>query len=93
MLAGLLRLLGGRSLRQRDLRSLSIAVFLTELGVSAAFPLRLLYAQAHHATPVQLGLIASVFFLAPILIQIPLGWLVDRWGRVPVLLLGMVSHV
>jgi MFS family permease len=93
MLSALLDLIGGRAARQRDLRSLVIAVFLTELGVSAAFPLRILYAQAHGATPVQLGLMAGVFFLSPILVQLPLGWLVDRWGRVPVLLLGMMSHV
>lgn len=93
MLAAVLERIGGRGMRQRDLRSLVIAVFLTELGVSAAFPLRILYAQAHHATPVQIGLMASVFFLSPMLVQLPLGWLVDRWGRVPVLLLGTISHV
>ncbi len=79
-------------MRQRDLRMLLIAVFLTELGVSAAFPLRLLYAQTHHATPAELGMMAGAFFLAPILFQMPLGWLVDRWGRVPVLLFGMIGH-
>ena len=79
-------------MRQRDLRTLYIAMLLTELGVSAAFPLRMLYAQAHHATPEQLGLIAGMFFLAPIVVQFPLGWLVDRWGRVPVLLVGTISH-
>jgi DHA1 family multidrug resistance protein-like MFS transporter len=92
ILAAILRLLGGRAISQRDLLSLYIAVFLTEIGVSAAFPLRMLYAQTHHATPIQLGLIASVFFLAPIMVQYPLGWLVDRWGRVPLLLLGTASH-
>lgn len=92
-LLALLALIGGRAMRQRDLRSLVIAVFLTELGVSVAFPLRILYAQAHHATPVQIGLMASMFFLSPILVQLPLGWLVDRWGRVPVLLLSTASHV
>ncbi len=92
MFSSLFRALGGRAMRQRDLRMLLIAVFLTELGVSAAFPLRLLYAQAHHATPAELGMMAGAFFLAPVLCQMPLGWLVDRWGRVPVLLFGMIGH-
>jgi MFS family permease len=92
LVAALLALIGGRAMRQRDLRTLVSAVFLTELGVSAAFPLRILYAQAHHATPVQLGLMGSAFFLAPLLVQLPLGWLVDRWGRVPVLVLGTATH-
>ena len=56
------------------------------------FPLRLLYAQAHHATPAQIGMMASAFLLAPLVAQIPLGWGIDRWGRVPVLLVGLVSH-
>ncbi|MGH2388196.1 MAG: MFS transporter [Chloroflexota bacterium] len=92
MFAAVFRTLGGRALGQRNLRSLILAAFLTELGVSMAFPLRLLYAQAHHATPAELGMIAGVFFLAPVLFQMPLGWLVDRWGRVPVLLFGMTGH-
>src|ERR1700742_949740 len=91
MFAAVFRLLGGRALRQRNLRSLILAAFFTELGVSMAFPLRLLYAQAHHATPAELGMVAGVFYLAPLLFQMPLGWLVDRWGRVPVLLFGMTG--
>src|ERR1039457_6332672 len=92
MLRRVLEAIGGRALYQKDLRSLVLAVLLTEMGVSIAFPLRMLYAQAHHATPTELGLIASVFFLATIVVQVPLGWLVDRWGRVPVLLLGTAGH-
>jgi hypothetical protein len=65
------RRLGGRTLGQGNLRSLILAAFLTELGVSMAFPLRLLYAQAHHATPTELGMFAGVFFLAPVLFQMP----------------------
>ncbi len=92
MFSALFHALGGPTMRQRDLRMLLLAMFLTELGVSAAFPLRLLYAQAHHATPAELGMMAGAFFLAPMLCQMPLGWLVDRWGRVPVLLFGMIGH-
>lgn len=92
MLDWLMRLIGGHALRQRDLRLLYAAMFLGELGASSVFPLRLLYAQAHHATPAQLGLMASSFLIAPLVAQVPLGWLVDRWGRVPILMLGMLGH-
>lgn len=77
---------------RRDLRLLFSAVFLSFLGSSMTFPLRMLYAERHHATPAQLGLMASAFLLAPLLAQLPMGWLVDRWGRVPVLLVGLIGH-
>jgi DHA1 family tetracycline resistance protein-like MFS transporter len=92
MLARLGGLIGGYGMRRRDLRPLYLALFLSFLGTSIAFPLRLLYAQTHGATPAQLGVLAASFLLAPLVAQLPLGWLVDRWGRVPVLMSGMVGH-
>lgn len=92
MLAGFGRIVGGYALSRRDLRLLYAAVFLSFLGASITFPLRLLYAQAHHASPAELGLMAGAFLLAPLLAQLPMGWLVDRWGRVPVLLIGLIAH-
>ena len=92
MLPALFDLLGGYAFRHRELRLLYITVFLSFLGSSVVFPLRLLYAQAHHATPAQLGLMASAFLVAPMLAQVPLGWLIDRWGRVPVLMVSLLSH-
>lgn len=86
------RLLGGYALRRHDLRILYLAVFLSFLGASISFPLRLLYAQAHHASPAQIGTMAATFLLAPLAAQLPMGWLVDHWGRVPVLMLGLISH-
>jgi hypothetical protein len=53
--SGLMRYVGGYAVQQRDLRLLYAAVFLSFLGASVTFPLRLLYAQAHHATPAELG--------------------------------------
>lgn len=93
MIARVLTLLGGRTVTQHGLGLLYASVFLSFLGTSLAFPLRLLYAQAHHASPAQIGLMAAAFFLAPLLGQLPLGWLIDRWGRVPLMLSGMVAHV
>lgn len=88
----LTRALGGYPLRHRQLRLLYAAVFLSYLGASIIFPLFMLYAQRRGATPVQLGLLAAAFLIAPLLAQLPLGWLVDHWGRVPVLLVGLIGH-
>ncbi|GAC1472287.1 MAG: MFS transporter [Chloroflexota bacterium] len=92
ILARFTRLFGGYAFSRIDLRLLYASVFLSFLGTSVIFPLRLLYAQAHHATPAQLGLMAASFLIAPLLVQVPMGWLVDAWGRVPVLLFGLISH-
>src|SRR5690348_9754497 len=92
MLGTLTRRIGGYAISHRDLRLLFAAIFLSFLGASLTFPLRLLYAQAHHATPSQLGLMAGAFVAAPLVAQVPMGWLVDRWGRVPVLLIGLIAH-
>jgi len=48
-------------------------VFLSFMGTSVVFPLRLLYAQAHNATPSELGLMAASFMISPLLVQMPLG--------------------
>ncbi len=92
MLAGLIRLLGGDVWRRRDLRLLFTATFLSFLAASITFPLRMLYAQAHHASPTQLGILAAAFMVGALVAQLPMGWLVDHWGRVPVFLLGLITH-
>ena len=92
MLTRLTHKVGGYALSRRELRLLYAAIFLSFLGASITFPLWMLYAQRHHASPAQLGLMAGAFLLAPLCAQLPMGWLVDRWGRVPVLLLGLIGH-
>ncbi|MGH2448569.1 MAG: MFS transporter [Chloroflexota bacterium] len=92
MFRKLTAMVGGYPFQQRDLRLLFTAGFLSFLGASIAFPLRMLYAQQHGASPAQLGLTASVFLLAPLVAQVPMGWLVDHWGRVPVYLVGLLTH-
>jgi len=92
VLSKMMRMLGGSALGRGDVTLLYAAMFLSFLGTSVVFPLRLLYARAQHATPVELGLMASSFLVAPVVAQLPAGWLVDRWGRVPVLMTGMVAH-
>lgn len=92
MFSRLLHLLGGEAVRRRDLRLLFTATFLSFLAASITFPLRMLYAQAHGSSPDQLGFMAAAFMVGALVAQLPAGWLVDRWGRVPVFLLGLISH-
>jgi MFS family permease len=92
MFSTVTRIVGGYALSRRDLRLLYAAMFLSFLGASMTFPLRLLYAQRNHASPTELGVMAGSFVLAPLLAQLPMGWLVDRWGRVPVLLFALIAH-
>lgn len=92
MLDRLTHLMGGYPLRQRDLRMLYAVIFLSGLGGSFTFWLRLLYAQAHGASPTQLGIMAASYIAAPLLTQVPMGWLVDRWGRVPMLIAALIGH-
>src|SRR5436305_13509148 len=92
MLVRIGHLMGGYPFKQRDLRVLYAILFLSFLGTSITFPLRLLYAQAHGATPTELGLMASAIIAAPLFVQVPMGWLVDRWGRVPMLLTALACH-
>lgn len=92
MLSSTIRLLGGYAVTRRELRMLFAATFLSFLGASITFPLRMLYAQAHGASPTQLGLLAASFLAGMLVLQLPMGILVDRWGRVPVLLIGLIAH-
>jgi MFS family permease len=86
------RFLGGYAYTRRDLRLLFAAMFLSFLGASITFPLRLLYAQAHGASPTELGIMAAAFTAGILLTQVPMGWLVDNWGRLPVLYFALFTH-
>jgi len=70
----IMRMVGGSALGRGDVTLLYAAMFLSFLGTSVVFPLRLLYARAQHATPVELGLMASSFLVAPVVAQLPAGW-------------------
>ncbi len=92
MFSSTFRFLGGYAYTHRDLRLLFAAMFLSFLGASITFPLRLLYAQAHGATPTELGIMAAAFTGGVLVTQVPMGWLVDNWGRMPVLFFALFTH-
>jgi MFS family permease len=72
----------------RDLKLLLAALFTWGLGESLFLHLLALYMKELGATPVQIGNIYGLAAAAVAVIAIPSGFLADRWGRKPTLLLG-----
>jgi MFS family permease len=75
--------------RYPDLGLISLGLFVMLLGVGAIAPIRAIYARDHGATMAELGLMASAFLLGQFVFQLPGGWASDRWGRKPLLVLGV----
>jgi hypothetical protein len=79
-------------------RRITLAVIslmaLRMVGLFLLIPvLPVLAMQFHAATPSLVGLSIGIYGLTQAFLQIPLGWLSDRWGRRPVILLGLVMFV
>jgi len=52
-------------------------------------PVRVLYAQAHGASLFIIGAMGSSYLISNFLFQYPGGWLADRWGRKPMMILSL----
>ncbi len=60
-------------------------------GMFLVLPVFVLYADGlADATPVLMGLALGVYGLTQGALQIPFGWASDRWGRKPVLVVGLL---
>jgi MFS family permease len=75
--------------RYPDLGLICLGLFVMLLGVGAIAPIRAIYARDHGATMAELGMMASAFLLGQFVFQLPGGWASDRWGRKPLLVLGV----
>lgn len=82
-----------RSESNRELRyaaTLSAVIALRMLGLFLILPVFMILAvDLPGFTPQSAGLAMGVYGLTQALLQQPFGWLSDRWGRRPVLLLGL----
>jgi len=76
-------------MRYPDLGLICLALFVELVGVGAIVPIRTIYAREMGATMAELGLMASAFLLGGLLFQLPGGWASDRWGRKPLLVMGV----
>lgn len=76
-------------LRYPNLGLICLGLFVDLVGVGAIVPVRAIYARDAGATMAELGMMASGFLLGQFLFQLPGGWLSDRIGRKPLLVVGV----
>lgn len=80
--------------KSRELRyaaTLSGVITFRMLGLFLILPVFMILAQGIPGfTPQKAGLAVGIYGLTQAILQQPFGWLSDRWGRRPVLLLGLV---
>ncbi len=76
---------------RRATASLASIYGLRLLGMFIILPVFALYAQAlpGGASPTLIGIALGGYGLLQALLQIPLGWASDRWGRKPVIYIGL----
>lgn len=79
------------ALERRAVISLSGIYALRILGLFMMLPIFSLYAtQLVEATPTRIGLALGIYGLTQAIFQIPLGYLSDRWGRKPLIIIGLL---
>jgi MFS family permease len=76
-------------LRNRTLLAVSLAVCATFTGIGIVVPVRVLYAESRGASLAIIGAMASSYLISNFLFQYPSGWLADRWGRKPMMILSL----
>lgn len=72
----------------RDLKLISLALFLWGVGETLFFFTQTLYLEQLGADPVQIGSYLGMFAVAMTVTHLPAGWLSDRFGRRPLLIVG-----
>jgi len=78
-------------LSRSPLLPIFLIVLVDVLGLTMMMPLLPFYAQHLGATPIQVGLLISVYAFFQLLAGPPLGNLSDRYGRKPVLLFSQIG--
>ncbi|MFI2813068.1 MULTISPECIES: MFS transporter [Microbulbifer] len=75
---------------RRALMGLASLYIFRMLGLFMVLPVLSVYgADYSHSTPFLLGIALGAYGLSQALLQVPLGILSDRWGRKPVIFLGL----
>ncbi|MBF0470681.1 MAG: MFS transporter [Gammaproteobacteria bacterium] len=79
------------TIEKRAASSLAAIFAFRMLGLFMILPVFVLYAEdLHGVTPVKVGLAIGIYGLTQALFQIPFGMLSDRFGRKPLLLIGLI---
>jgi MFS family permease len=79
-------------LRNRTLLAVSLAVCASFTGIGMVVPVRVLYAESRGASLAIIGAMASSYLISNFLFQYPSGWLADRWGRKPMMILSLAAQ-
>lgn len=77
---------------RRTLRRLTAIVAIQWMGATLGLPLLPLFLEHRGGTPSVIGLIMAAFFVAGVATQFALGHVVDRVGRRPVLVVGLIVY-
>jgi len=79
------------SLERRAISSLASLYAFRMLGLFMVLPVLALYGDEYTgSTPLMLGVALGAYGFTQALLQIPFGMLSDRWGRKPVIALGLI---
>jgi MFS family permease len=79
-------------LRNRTLLAVSLAVCASFTGIGMVVPVRVLYAESRGASLAIIGAMASSYLISNFMFQYPSGWLADRWGRKPMMILSLAAQ-
>ncbi|PTL35614.1 hypothetical protein CLG94_07510 [Candidatus Methylomirabilis limnetica] len=78
--------------QKRTIATLSVAIAIRMLGIFLVLPIFTLYGEQFTSSKPLIGLALGSYGLANALLQIPFGWLSDRFGRKPLLIIGLILH-
>ena len=78
------------SLELRHTLKISIIMAIRMLGLFMLFPVFSLYANDYQATPIMIGIVLGIYGLTQALFQIPFGYYSDKYGRKPLLIIGLL---
>ena len=76
----------------RTIATLSTAIAIRMLGIFLVLPIFTLYGEQFTSSKPLIGLAFGSYGLTNAILQIPFGWLSDRFGRKPLLLIGLLLH-
>lgn len=79
-------------LRNRTLLAVSLVVCAAYTGIGMIGPVRVLYAQSRGASLAIIGTMSSAYLISNFLFQYPSGWLADRFGRKPMMLISLFAQ-
>ncbi len=60
------------------------------LGLFILFPIFSVYAYQYNASPIMIGVVLGVYGITQAMLQIPFGYLSDKYGRKPLIIFGLI---